>query len=229
VSIPKFVIFDCDGVLVDSEGISNTVLASALSTAGVSTTTEEAQSRYRGMLLADVATIVEAETGTELPARFWEQYERDRDRAFATALAAVDGAREAVLAAKALGLAVCVASQGRRSKTELTLGLAGLRDLFDSGAIFSAYEVPRGKPHPDLFRHAAATMRVPVQACVVVEDTPIGVRAAQAADMAAVRLASEPAMNGPGAHGEHLIGSLAELPPLLDRLCRTGTQEAQGT
>jgi HAD superfamily hydrolase (TIGR01509 family) len=191
VVAPELVIFDCDRVLVDSEATSTGVLADALTAAGLPTTTEHAHARYRGMLLSDIAADAHARAGVALPDRFWERYEHDRARAFERSLRPIDGAAEAVAAVKAAGISVCVALQGQRAKTELTLGLTDLRGLFADDAIFSAYDVPRGKPFPDLFLHAAAQMGTAVQRCVVVEDTTIGVRAAIAAGMRAIGLVAD--------------------------------------
>ncbi len=209
------VIFDCDGVLVDSEPLSNRVLAEALTAAGLPTSAEQAHARYRGMLLRDIAADAQLRLGAPLPADFWAHFERDRARVFKRSLRPIDGAADAVLAVKAAGIGVCVASQGKRTKTELTLGLTGLRALFDDRALFSAYEVSRGKPFPDLFLHAADTMKAPVEQCVVVEDTTIGVRAAIAAGMRAIGLAGADAAAPMRALGASTITTLAELVPLL--------------
>ncbi len=183
MAAPRLVIFDCDGVLVDSERISNAVLAANLSRLGLEMDVEGSRSRYQGRLLADIAARVEAELGRPLPADWPEVYERERDVAFRERLRPVAGAREAIEAVRAAGAEVCVASQGRVAKTELTLSLTGLRELFAAGAVFSAEMVPRGKPHPDLFLHAAAAMGAEPAACGVVEDSPSGVTAARAAGM----------------------------------------------
>jgi len=180
------VIFDCDGVLVDSEGISNEVLASELSALGLPISGEEAHDAYRGMFLTEIVADAERRLGAALPADFLERFERMREDAFRARLAPVPGAAEAVRAVVALGYEVCVASQGRLSKTELTLSLTGLRDLFGPDAVFSAHSVGRGKPAPDLFLFAAATMGAEPDQCTVVEDTMIGVQAALAADMRAI-------------------------------------------
>jgi HAD superfamily hydrolase (TIGR01509 family) len=183
------VIFDCDGVLVDSEPLLTAILAGALSAIGLPTSPEQAHDQYRGMLLKDIAERVENRLGSPLPADFWERFERERARAFETSPRPMPGADQAVRAVKAAGMQVCVASQGKPEKTDLTLGLTGLRDLFGQHASFSAYSVPRGKPHPDLFLHAAETMGTAAEHCVVVEDTTIGVQAAVAAGMRVIGLA----------------------------------------
>jgi HAD superfamily hydrolase (TIGR01509 family) len=209
------VIFDCDGVLVDSEPISNAVLAGSLTAAGLPTSPAEAVREYRGMLLADVRTRAEQLLGRPLPAGLLDDFERDRERAFRASLQAVPGARETVEAVRAAGVKVCVASQGRLEKTELTLTLAGLRDLFPDEALFSAYQVGRGKPHPDLFLHAAGNMGAAPQRCAVVEDTVIGVTAAVAAGMRVVGYAPDEDPATLQAAGARPVRSLTEVPVAL--------------
>jgi HAD superfamily hydrolase (TIGR01509 family) len=218
MGISELVIFDCDGVLVDSEAVSNAVLAEALSAAGVPTTADQAHARYRGTQLQDISEDVLARSGMTLSDDFWDNFQRDRAVAFENTLLPITGAAETVAAVKAAGIAVCVASQGRRAKTELTLGLTGLRELFDDRAIFSAYDVPRGKPHPDLFLHAAQQMQTRVASCVVVEDTTIGVRAALAAGMSVVGLASGTEAQLMAQLGARTVESLPELLALLEGL-----------
>jgi HAD superfamily hydrolase (TIGR01509 family) len=213
----RLVIFDCDGVLVDSEPISNRVLAEALTAEGLPTTLEEALVEYKGLLLSDVVARAEAKLGRALPEDWVARYERERVEAFRHELKPIPGAAAAVERVIAAGLAVCVASQGKLSKTQLTLTLAGLRDLFPPEARFSAYSVPRGKPHPDLFLHAAGVMEAEPSRCVVVEDTPIGVTAAVGAGMRVLGFAADDA-DGAGlreAGAELCFSSLAELPALL--------------
>ena len=219
---PQLAIFDCDGVLVDSELMSTAVLAAELSAAGLPTTAERAHEEYRGMLLADIAERVRERCARPLPGRFWDRFEAARARAFESSLQPVPGAGDAVRAVRALGIPVCVASQGRLRKTELTLGLTGLRDLFGEGALFSAYDVARGKPHPDLFLHAARSMGAEPAGCVVIEDTAIGVQAARSAGMGVIGLARDDEDPAPLRRlGATTIGSLDELAPLLaSRLLR---------
>jgi HAD superfamily hydrolase (TIGR01509 family) len=209
------VIFDCDGVLVDSEPISNRVLARLLSEQGLTLTTEQSRARYQGRLLADIVADAGERLGRALPVDFAETYERERDEAFRAELAPVADAREAVLAVIAAGIRVCVASQGRRAKSELTLTLTGLRELFGASDVFSAEQVERGKPHPDLFLHAAVTMGAEPARCAVVEDTPSGIAAAHAAGMRALGLAADGDERALRDAGAEIVHSMAEVPALL--------------
>jgi HAD superfamily hydrolase (TIGR01509 family) len=211
----RLVIFDCDGVLVDSEGISNAVLAQALSSLGLEISGDEAHDAYRGMFLTEIVADAERRLGASLPPDFLETFERDRADAFRASLAPVPGAAEAVRAVMALGCDVCVASQGRLSKTELTLTLTGLRDLFGADALFSAHSVARGKPAPDLFLHAAAAMGHQPAQCTVVEDTMIGVEAALAAQMRAVAYVPDGDGDGFRAAGVETVSALNDLPTVL--------------
>jgi HAD superfamily hydrolase (TIGR01509 family) len=212
---PALIIFDCDGVLVDSERISNGVLARALTKEGTETTLAEARRDYQGLLLEDVVLRAQARAGRTLPDGWLAGYERDRERAFRRELEAVPGAGEAVRAVKAAGVEVCVASQGKLEKTRLSLELTGLLDLFEEGALFSAESVPRGKPHPDLFLHAAASMGVSAADCVVVEDTPSGVTAAVAAGMRVHGYAADGDEAALRAAGAEILWSLRDLPARL--------------
>lgn len=212
---PRLVIFDCDGVLVDSEVISNRVLAEMLSAQGLPTTLAQARGAYQGLLLAEVAEVAERRLGRALPEGWLAQFERERAAVFRRELEAVGGAAETVERVGTAGIAVCVASQGKLAKTELSLELTGLRHLFPDHALFSAYEVARGKPHPDLFLHAAQAMGVPAADCVVVEDTPSGVTAAVAAGMPVFGYAADSDEGALRRAGATIIGSLNELPQLL--------------
>jgi HAD superfamily hydrolase (TIGR01509 family) len=212
----QLVIFDCDGVLVDSEVISNGVLAQMLSAAGLPTTLSEARRDCQGLLLSEVLANAEAKLGRSLPTGWLADYERERAEVFRRELEPVPGAAEAVQQVSAAGISVCVASQGKLEKTRLSLGLTGLIDLFPDGALFSAYSVARGKPYPDLFLHAAGVMGAGPARYVVVEDTPIGVTAAVSAGMRALGYAAdadEAELRRAGA--EALFSSLTELPALL--------------
>jgi HAD superfamily hydrolase (TIGR01509 family) len=210
----ELVIFDCDGVLVDSEAISNEVLARMLTRDGLPTTLHEARRDYQGLLLSDVQGRAEGKLGRSLPAGWLAEYERERAEAFRHGLEPIAGAANAVRRIKAAGLKVCVASQGALQKTRMTLGLTGLRELFPSYALFSAHDVPRPKPDPALFRHAAATMNAKPSACMVIEDTPSGVMAAVAAGMRAIGYAADSDERALRSAGAEIIGSLEDLPDL---------------
>jgi HAD superfamily hydrolase (TIGR01509 family) len=220
----ELVIFDCDGVLVDSEPISNTVLAEALTEEGLPTTLDEALQEYRGLLLSDVRTRAEDKLGRSLHDGWVAEYEHTRAEAFRRELAPIAGAAEAVRRVMAAGLGVCVASQGRLAKTRLTLGLTGLLEIFPPNALFSAESVPRGKPHPDLFLHAASSMGAEPTRCAVVEDTALGVRAAVAAGMLALGYAPEEGRGELEAAGAQTFGHLRELPTLLKCVCEGGSE-----
>ncbi len=208
----RLVIFDCDGVLVDSERISNGVLARLLSEQGLVTTLEQARRDYQGLLLDEVLVRAEAKLCRPLPRGWLAAYEREREQVFRRELEPVAGAADAVRRVAGAGVGVCVASQGKLAKTALSLELTGLRHLFADGALFSAESVPRGKPHPDLFLHAARVMGADPAACAVVEDTPSGVTAAVAAGMRALGYAADSdkaALRGAGAELLHSLDELA--------------------
>lgn len=177
------VIFDCDGVLVDSEPISNRVLAESITDLGVPITAEEVQQKFRGQTLGLIQSVVADKLGRPVPDGWLESFDDRRAEAFAEELEPIPGAREAIEGAKAAGLDVCVASQARLPKTQLTLALTELIDLFDEDALFSASMVRRPKPWPDLFLYAAAKRRHKPRACVVIDDSVTGVTAARHAGM----------------------------------------------
>ncbi|HEY4997089.1 MAG TPA: HAD-IA family hydrolase [Solirubrobacteraceae bacterium] len=212
---PRLAIFDCDGVLVDSEVISNDVLAQALTAEGLPTTLREARRDYQGLLLSEVLSAAESKLGRALPHDWLARYERDRSEVFRRELRAVSGAAQAVAACIAGGIEVCVASQGKLEKTRLSLELTGLRALFDERSLFSAHLVARGKPHPDLFLHAAETMGVAPGECVVVEDSPSGVLAGRAAQMRVLGYAADSDATALERAGAEIIFSLSEVPPRL--------------
>lgn len=211
----QLIIFDCDGVLVDSEVISNEVLACALTAEGLPTTTAQARQACQGLLLPDVVSWAEKLLGRDLPKDWLERYEHDRSEAFRRNLTAVAGVTEAVRAISAEGVAICVASQGKLEKTRLSLELTGLRGLFADDALFSAHSVERGKPAPDLFLHAAASMNVQPAYCTVIEDTPSGVQAAVAAEMCVLGYAADSDEGALRDAGAQTFISMSELPRLV--------------
>jgi HAD superfamily hydrolase (TIGR01509 family) len=211
----RLVIFDCDGVLVDSEPISNSVLAQMLATQGLAMTLEQARAAFQGQRLDGVVAEVERRLGHSLPEGWIEDYEARRGEVFRAQLKPVAGAAAAVAAVLDAGIAACVASQGKIEKTTLSLQLTGLSALIAPDAIFSAHSMQHGKPAPDLFLHAAATMGVPPSCCAVVEDTPSGVTAAVRAGMRVLGLAADSEEAALRAAGAEVIDSLQELPARL--------------
>jgi HAD superfamily hydrolase (TIGR01509 family) len=211
----KLVIFDCDGVLVDSESISNSVLARLLTAEGLPTTLAEARRDYQGLLLSDVVSSAQLRLPRRLPDDWLETYERERTEAFRRELQPVQGAAEVVELLSAAGIGVCVASQGKLEKTRLSLELTGLSHLFGAEAVFSAEEVARGKPHPHLFLHAAAVMGASPHECVVVEDTPSGVIAAVCAGMRVFGYIGDSDRSALIRAGAQELSSLRELPALI--------------
>jgi HAD superfamily hydrolase (TIGR01509 family) len=211
----ELVIFDCDGVLVDSEVISNQVLAAMLTEEGLPTTLPQARQEYQGLLLEDVSARAAAKLGRPLPADWLPRYEAARSDAFGRELRPVAAAAETIESLLAAGLAVCVASQGKLEKTRLSLALTGLDRLFPEHVCFSAQSVANGKPAPDLFLHAAASMGTEPSRCVVVEDTSSGVLAAVAAGMRAIGYTADSDEHALTAAGAEPMRALDELPGLL--------------
>ncbi|WP_344033116.1 HAD family hydrolase [Streptomyces luteireticuli] len=173
------VIFDCDGVLVDSERIAVRVDARMLADLGCPFTEEEIVERFLGAAEGELVRAVEERLGRKLEPGWWKPYQRWYQEAYDAELTAVDGVAEAL---KESTLPVCLASNGGHEKIARNLRTTGLHEHFE-GRVFSARDVARAKPAPDLFLHAARTMGVEPSRCAVVEDSRYGVRAARAAGM----------------------------------------------
>ena len=178
----ELIIFDCDGVLVDSESLSNEVLAVHATAFGWPMTAAESQGHFKGMTMRQIHELFEKREGRSLNDAWIEKYYQDSFAAFETGLRAVAGVEDLIKRAQSRGLKICVASQGPKRKMQLTLGVTGLWDYF-AGNVFSAHDVARPKPYPDLFLHAAETMNVDPSQCCVIEDSPSGLKAADAAGM----------------------------------------------
>lgn len=176
---PHLVIFDCDGVLVDSEIISVKVDQLVLEDLGWSLSIEEIIDRFVGRSHAYFVEVVEEHLGQILPDDWEDAYQHLYREALARDLRLVDGIAEAL---EKINLPMCVASNGSHSKMEFTLTRAGLWSRFE-GRIFSASDVSQGKPAPDLFLHAASSLGFDPHECIVVEDSWAGVSAAVAAGM----------------------------------------------
>jgi HAD superfamily hydrolase (TIGR01509 family) len=210
----ELVIFDCDGVLIDSERLAVKVDVLVLRELGWPLSEAEVIERFVGRSDRDTQAAIEAHLGRKLPAGWEERFQPLYEQAFAAELAPVQGVLEAL---DRVTLPSCVASSGTHEYLRHMLGLTGLYERF-AGRIFSAEDVPRGKPAPDLFLHAADRMAAEPARCVVVEDSCSGVEAARAAGMRALAFA------GGLTPGELLEGpdtivfeDMRELPRLLDQ------------
>jgi HAD superfamily hydrolase (TIGR01509 family) len=175
----ELVIFDCDGVLVDSERIAVRVEAELLAELGWPLSQAEIVERFMGRTTEYMDEAIEAQLGSRLPGDWRDQFQRRYREAFAAELVPVDGVLDAL---DQIAVPTCVASSGSHDKLRFTLGHTGLYERFE-GRIFSGYEVANGKPAPDLFLHAAARMGAGPARCAVVEDSLYGVLAARAAGM----------------------------------------------
>ena len=207
----RAVIFDCDGVLVDTELVSNTVLAGLLTQAGLPTTLEYCLREYRGRSMQSVMELARQRHGAPLPEDLAERYYADMKEAFARDGRPVDGVVDAL---DRIELPSCVASSGPHHKMEVTLRRTGLWERF-AGRIFSATEVRQGKPAPDLFLHAAREMGFHPASTAVVEDSVPGVLAARAAGMRALAFARDTDAGELAAAGGEPFEDMAELPELL--------------
>ena len=212
-------IFDCDGVLVDSELISNTVLAGLLTEAGLPTTFEDCMRDYRGRSMESVVVLAARRNGGPLPGDLAERYYAEAEAVFARELEAVPGVIDAL---DRIDLPCCVASSGPHRKMAVTLRRAGLWERFE-GRIFSASEVEHGKPAPDLFLHAAARMGFNPATTAVVEDSLPGIEAAVAAGMRALAFVRGGDAAALAAAGGEPFADMAELPALLAGAPAAGT------
>jgi len=208
----ELVIFDCDGVLVDTERLAIRIDRQVLAAMGWSLTEQEVVERFVGRTPEHMTRELSAYLGRELPADWDEEFTPLYRTTWEAELEPVPGV---VAALDAITLPTCVASSGSHRQMRFTLGLTGLWDRF-AGRIFSAEEVAEGKPAPDLFLHAAARMGVEPARCAVVEDSVPGVEAALAAGMDVYAygggVTAEAKLRRPGAT---TFAAMAELPELL--------------
>jgi HAD superfamily hydrolase (TIGR01509 family) len=175
----KLVIFDCDGVLVDSEPISLDLLLEMIRDGGGEVSQETAYREFLGRSMASVAAELEQSYGVRVTESLLAKMRAGLQTRFRRELKPIAGIAEAL---EGLDLPFCVASSSQPERIELSLEVCGIRDRFGAD-IFSASMVKKGKPAPDLFLLAAETMGVSPESCVVVEDSPAGIAAARAAGM----------------------------------------------
>lgn len=176
----ELLIFDCDGVLVDSEVIVIEIEADLLTAAGFPITIDEIADRFVGLSYPDMMQTLAADHGRQVPPELSARIQRDAVAAFPERLEAVAGMTDLLTG---LTAPRCVASSSDLDRVRLSLEVTGLTSHFDPAHVFSAQMVERGKPSPDLFLHAAAQLGVDPTHCLVIEDSPHGVSAAIAAGM----------------------------------------------
>lgn len=213
MSVPiELVIFDCDGVLIDSERLAVRIDVRVLAELGWALTEQEVIERFVGRSHTYFVSEIEAFLGRPLAPDWEAPYQQLYQDVYAAELTPIDGIIEAL---EQITLPTCVASSSTHERLRYTLGLTGLYDRF-AGRIFSATEVARGKPAPDLFLHAAKQMGVTPAACMVVEDSRFGVEAARAAGMRVLGyaggLTAAEVLSGPGTV---VFDDMRDLPRLL--------------
>jgi HAD superfamily hydrolase (TIGR01509 family) len=208
----ELVIFDCDGVVVDSERVVHAVFGAFIRSLGVHMSEAETYEHFMGRRLAECMAIVEELSGKPAPRDALDRYCAERDRVLREQVQPVAGIR-AVL--EALTIPFCIASSGDHAKMRLTLGATKLMPLFE-GRVFSATEVPHGKPAPDVFLYAAERMGAAPARTVVIEDSVNGVLAGCAAGMAVFGFAGlTPAAKLRAAGAVRTFDDMHALPALL--------------
>lgn len=213
----KAVLFDCDGVLVDSEPITCGVLRDMLEESGWSMTLAECMHHFIGKAVREEGAVIEARTGQPLTDDWMQRFYQRRNEGLVARLTMIGDADAAVQAAytRFAGQIAC-ASGADRFKVEMMLGQVGLLRFFD-GRIFSGHEVPRSKPAPDVYLAAARHLGVPAEQCLVIEDTRVGITAGVAAGATVWAYCPQPeagpALLQAGAH--RLFPTMAELSVLL--------------
>ena len=214
------VLFDCDGVLVDSEPITNGVLRDMLEELGWTLSQAECMRIFVGKAVKDEMAVIEARTGKPLSEEWLAQFRERRNQGLVERVQAIAGAVDSAAALHmAFGGRIAVCSGADRFKVELQLKKCGLMPFFD-GRVFSGHETPRSKPFPDVYLAAAAALQVDPARCVVVEDTITGVRAGIAAGATVIGYSPpEAGHDAPGAlraaGASVIIADLAQLPGLL--------------
>lgn len=207
------VIFDCDGVLVDSEAIASTVFAEHLTRAGLPHTPKECLMRFTGLSLDSCKTLIEAGSGVLLPEDFFLQLQRETFARFSEALQPVPGVVDVLEFLHEHKWPCCVASSGSHEKMAMTLEKTGLRKYFGD-RVFSASDVLRGKPAPDLFLHAARSQDCQPARCIVIEDSIPGVLAGIAAGMQVCAFGERHAVSADA----QVLTCMSELPAILESM-----------
>ena len=211
----KLVIFDCDGVVVDSEFIANTVMSEVLIALGSQTSYEDCLALFLGHSWSDCLKIIENRIQKKVPDGFYSMYMNKVFARFEKELKPVEGIEKVL---DSISYKFCVASSGPHEKINKTLTITGLIEKF-KGKIYSAEDVKRGKPHPDLFLHAAMDMNACNSLTIVVEDSVAGVKAGVAAGMTVFAYNPYPGVqNQFEEEGAFVFNSMYQLPKLIKDL-----------
>ncbi len=210
----KLVIFDCDGVLVDSEPLIERAFLRVLARHGLQLGPDDYRNFFKGLAGNRTADIVKARWGVSLTVDIRQAIDDEEWEEMEGGLQPVAGAAYAVRSVAASGTGVCVGSNGSPDAIAQRLKLTGLYPWFE-GRMFSAAMVARGKPYPDVFLHAAETMGYRPSDCVVIEDSDAGVRAGLAAGMRILAYVASPTCDIAESRGVERFIDMASLPPLL--------------
>ena len=208
----QLIIFDCDGVLVDSEAIANRIMADVLTENGLPMTTEDCMEHFLGRTMSDCVGLLATRFGHTAATDFADHVRQRTLTALGEEIEPVPGIAAALAR---IPVPMCVASSGQLVKMRTTLGATGLLSRFEN-RLFSAAEMGRGKPHPDIFLHAAREMGAEPGACAVVEDSPVGVQAGIAAGMTVFGYAALSDARALSAAGARVFTRMQELPALLE-------------
>ena len=222
-NVPKLIIFDCDGVLVDSEPLIVCALGSVFARYGLQAESEELHALFRGVSFDGLQDAVLTHWGVRLPDNIVSLIEEAERVAVEGGLCAIPGVADAVRSVAASGTMVCVGSNASPDAIEQRLKLTGLYGWFE-GRLFSGGMVPRRKPHPDVFLHAAETMGFSPGECLVVEDSDSGIQAGLAAGMRVLAYVASPTSDVADRSGVVRFNDMALLPALLGL---NGAEQAQ--
>lgn len=179
----ELIIFDCDGTLVDTEPLTNKILTDTINGYGIKMSYEECHKKFTGTNLNDVITFLQDQNIEISPSIFEKEYRELSRISFQKGLKVIEGAYALL---DSLTIPFCIASNGPKEKMKISLGITHLDKYFPANNIFSAYDINKWKPEPDLFIHAAQAMGIEQSSCLVVEDTIHGVHAALDAGMQVV-------------------------------------------
>ncbi len=210
----KLIIFDCDGVLVDSEQLTNKVLVDCLNELNFEMQYEEAFRKFKGCHLAECIAYIEAKNQKKLPPDFAQFFRAKMGLEFEVSLKPIPGVKEAI--EELSDYNICVASNGPPQKMQKTLSLTGLLHHFGSN-IYSAYSIQKWKPEPDLFLYASSQHNVEPNNCIVIEDSVFGVTAAKRAKMKVLGFAGANSADELANAGAQVFNDMLQLPKLIEQ------------